>query len=123
MTLGLVALAATALASTATAPAARAQTADTSCGDLVARYDEAIKTADGLVSTAVEQVLGATNPSEILKQLGIAGQSLSPEQAARRGAISALPPTTQGAIAIYLMRADAAMQAMIWKDCPPPGSN
>ena len=64
----------------------------------------------------------ASDPSGVLKQLGLGGQNLSPEQAVRRGALAALPPPTQAAIAIYLLRANTAMQALVWKGCPPPGS-
>lgn len=103
------------------ATAARAQTAGTGCGDLARQYDEAIRTADGLVTAAVEHALKATDPSGMLKQLGLSGQNISPEQAVRRGALAALPPTTQGAVLIYVLRANTAMQAMVWKSCPPPG--
>ena len=98
----------------------RAQPAGTGCADLTKQYDEAIHTADGLVSTAVEHALKATDPSGVLKHLGLDGQSLSPEQAVRRGALAALPPTTQAAIMIYLLRANTAMQTLTWKGCPPP---
>lgn len=101
----------------------RAQTAGAACADLVKQYDQAIHTADGLVSTAVEHALKASNPSGVLQQLGLGGQNLSPEQAVRRGAVAALPPTTQGAITIYLLRANTAMQALTWKGCSPPGSS
>ena len=100
---------------------ARAQTTGTGCADLATQYDQAIRTADGLVTAAVEHALKATDPSGVLKQLDLAGQGASPEQAVRRGALAALPPTTQGAVLIYLLRANTAMQALLWKGCPPPG--
>ena len=101
---------------------ALAQTAGTGCAELATQYDEAIRTADGLVSTAVEHALSATDPSGVLKRLGIGGgQGGSTEQAVRRGALAALPPPTQRAILIYLLRANTAMQALVWKGCPPPG--
>lgn len=109
------------LAAVAPAMTARAQTTGTGCSELAARYDEAIRTADGLVMAAVEHALKATDASGALKQLGLDGGSVSPEQAVRRGALAALPPTTQGAVAIYLLRANTAMQALAWKGCPPPG--
>ena len=118
----LLALAAAALLA-ASSGGLRAQTAGTGCADLVKQYDEAIHTADGLVSTAVEHALKAADPSGVLKQLGLGGQDLSPEQAVRRGALAALPPTTQAAITIYLLRANTAMQALTWKGCAPPGSS
>ncbi len=109
------------LVAAAPAAAARAQTAGTGCADLATQYDEAIRTADGLVTAAVEHALKASDPSGVLKQLGLGGQGVSPEQAVRRGALAALPPTTQGAVLIYLLRANTAMQALVWKGCPPPG--
>ncbi|GAA0566346.1 hypothetical protein GCM10009416_00370 [Craurococcus roseus] len=109
------------LAAVVPAMTARAQTAGTGCSELAARYDEAIRTADGLVMAAVEHALKASDTSGALKQLGLGGQGVSPEQAVRRGALAALPPTTQGAVAIYLLRANTAMQALVWKGCPPPG--
>lgn len=99
-----------------------AQTAGTRCGDLVSQYDEAIRTADGLVSTAVEHLLKGSNPSGALQRLGIDMQGASPEQAIRRGALAALPPPTQAAILIHLVRANTAMQALTWKGCAPPST-
>lgn len=100
--------------------AARAQTTGTGCADLATQYDQAIRTADGLVTAAVEHALKATDPFGVLKQLDLAGQGASPEQAVRRGALAALPPTTQGAVLIYLVRANTAMQALLWKAARRP---
>ncbi|WP_372621348.1 hypothetical protein [Falsiroseomonas sp.] len=104
--------------------ASAAPTSGTACDDLVAQYDEALRTADGLVSTAVDRALKGSDTSGLLEQLGLGGQDISPEQAVRRGALAALPPTTQNAILIYLLRASNAMQALAWKGCrPPDGGN
>ncbi|HEV7264257.1 MAG TPA: hypothetical protein VGN83_04975 [Falsiroseomonas sp.] len=105
------------------AMAQAAVTTDTGCDALVRQYDEAIRTADGLISDMVDQALKSSNPSGVLQQLRLGGQGVSPDEAVRRGALAALPPTTQNAILIYLLRANTAMQMLAWKGCRPPGSS
>lgn len=97
---------------------ASGQTTSDSCSALKTTYDEAVKTADSLLMQLVDK---ATNGGEsaVLKQLGIAGHSLSPEQAISKGAVAAMSPPAQGAVVIYLLRANTAMQEMIWKGCKP----
>jgi hypothetical protein len=110
------------LAAALVAPCAAraAPTAGTSCGDLVQQHDQALQTADGLISSAVDRALKSSKPSGMLQQLGIGGD-VSPEQAVGRGVLAALPPTTQNATMTDLLRASTAMQALAWKGCSPPG--
>jgi hypothetical protein len=102
----------------AIAAPATAQTTGHDCGKLTSIYDEAVKTADTLMTDLVNKAMqGGT--SGMLNQLGI-GTSLSPEQALQKGALAAISPPAQNAILIYLLRANTAMQEMIWKGCKPP---
>ena len=100
---------------------AQAQTTTTGCGDLAGMYDEYVKTADTLTTDLVGKALQGSGAPGVLEQLGLAGQGLSAEQAAQKGAVAAISPPAQAAILIYLLRANTAMQEMIWKGCKPPG--
>ena len=93
----------------------------TGCGDLARMYDEYVKTADTLTTDLVGKALQGSGTPGVLKQLGLDVQGLSPEQAAQKGAVAAISPPAQAAILIYLLRANTAMQEMIWKGCKPPG--
>jgi hypothetical protein len=112
---------AVALALGGTAAPALAQTIGEDCAKLAGRYDEYVKTADSLITDLVGKALGAADPSGMLSQLGIDAKSLSPEQAARKGAVAAISPPAQNAIMIYLLRANTTIEALIWKGCKPPG--
>jgi hypothetical protein len=105
----------------ATASAQAQTTTTTSCGDLAGKYDTYVKTADTLITDLVGKALQGGDSSGMLQQLGLDAQGTSAEQAARKGAVAALSPPSQAAILIYLLRANTAMQEMIWKDCRPPG--
>lgn len=94
-----------------------AQTTGDGCGALKKTYDEDMKTANGLLMKLVEKATGSG--SGMLNQLGIAGQKLSPEQAISKGAVAAMSPPAQGAVLIYLLRANTTMQEMVWKGCNP----
>lgn len=114
-------LAALALTSLAAAAPAQAQTADAGCDDLIEQYNEYINTADTLVTDLVGKALEAGDAGGVLSSLGIDAGGVSPEQAAQKGALAAVSPPSQAAIAIYLLRAQAAMQTIAWKGCQPPG--
>lgn len=114
---GTAALAFTLLAGTAPL---HAQVTGDDCGTLAAKYDEYVKTADSLVTDLVGKALDAANPAEVLGQMGLDTKGMSPEQAAQKGAVAAISPPAQNAIMIYLLRANTAMQALVWKGCKPP---
>jgi hypothetical protein len=96
---------------------AQAQTTTVGCEALAKKYDEYVKTADSLVTDMVGKALQGGDNSSMLQQLGLGSQGISIEQAARKGAVAAISPPAQAAILIYLLRANTAMQEMIWKDC------
>lgn len=125
MTRTTIAATATLLAAALAGTPAAGQTVGvgTSCSELATQYDQARNTAHTLVMDLTSQVLGSGGTPDVLSKLGISPGNVSPEQAVRKGAVSAMPPNAQTAVLIYLLQANTTMQEMIWKGCKPPGQS
>jgi hypothetical protein len=113
---------AAALCAVAAAPAG-AQTTKDDCATLADMHDRFVGTADTLVMDMVGRALQSTGGGQdMLQTLGLGGVT-DVGEAVRKGAVAAMPPTSQNAVMIYLLRAQAASQLMQVKGCTPGGQS
>jgi hypothetical protein len=112
------AFAADLLCAVSAAPAG-AQTTQDDCATLADMHDRFVGTADTLLMDLVGRAMQRRGGGQdMMRTLGLGGVR-DVGEAVRKGAVAAMPPTSQNAAMINLLRAQAASQRMQVEGCTP----